>query len=506
VDAKTSTTLTVTCPAVAGATSYDIQIATDGYFTQGVQTINTASGSHTFTGLTPNSTYYLRCRGVNGNGAGDWSPTTTVTEPPGATSGPPSVTVGDTWLTATCPAVAGATSYDIQIAFDAGFTQGVQTVNTTTGTFTFQGLFPTTTYYVRCRANSGAGAGDWSNPPIVVTQPPAPGTPVVTPPGAPGAPTVEATSTTVTATCPAVPGAAGYEIQIALNAAFTDGAQSVITPNGTHTFTGLNPNQTYHVRCRAINSGGAGGWGPGASVTTPPAAPGVPSFDLVTGIATCPAVVGATSYEFQLALDPGFTQGIQTGVSATGEYRFTGLTPNTVYYLRCRGVNGNGAGDWSNSISFTSLPAAPGAPGFDPATSVATCPAVAGATRYEFEIGTDELFTAPVSFISDTTTLQIDFEALPPADTYYLRCRGINSGGAGDWSQWIRFFGSLGTILAPDTADTAFPGRGGGHLSATGARELAWLLIPTILAITGIGLLSLQPWQRPIRKTKAHNG
>jgi hypothetical protein len=220
----------------------------------------------------------------------------------------------------------------------------------------------------------------------------------------------------------------------------------------------------------------------------------------VTGIATCPAVVGATSYEFQLALDPGFTQGIQTGISATGEYRFTGLTANTTYYLRCRGVNDNGAGDWSNTADFTTLPAAPGAPGFDPATSVATCPAVAGATRYEFEIGTDELFTSPVSFISDTTTLHIDFEALPAADTYYLRCRGINTSGTGDWSQWIRFFGSLGTILAaPDTADTAFPGRGNGTLSATGARQLAWLLTPLILGVAGASLLAA-------RKTKAHNG
>lgn len=70
---------------------WQAQLATNSAFTTGLQTV-ASSGTTTFTGLTPATTYYARSRGRNARGWGGWSNTVSAMTASGAY-----VSVGGKW-------------------------------------------------------------------------------------------------------------------------------------------------------------------------------------------------------------------------------------------------------------------------------------------------------------------------------------------------------------------------------------------------------------------------
>ena len=80
----------------------------------------------------------------------------TLTTPANGATGVSSVPAF-TWAT-----VAGASSYDIEIATDAGFTAIVDSANVATNSYSGATLNNETTYYWRVRAVSGCGSSSWS--------------------------------------------------------------------------------------------------------------------------------------------------------------------------------------------------------------------------------------------------------------------------------------------------------------------------------------------------------
>lgn len=61
-----------------------------------------------------------------------------------------------------------------------------------------------------------------------------------------------------------------------------------------------------------------------------------------------------TRWEYQYATNSSFT-GATLKTTSSGTNTITGLTPGTRYWIRARGVNALGAGDWSSSMNATTL-------------------------------------------------------------------------------------------------------------------------------------------------------
>ncbi|KAF2335535.1 fibronectin type III domain-containing protein [Flavobacterium daemonense] len=280
VTGNACTQFTLNWNTVANATSYTVQWSTTAAnFSPILGTAsNVTTTNYTITGLTSGTSYRYRIAAVNGCGTsgyviGDVTPTGSVLSAP---TNPSSNTVLCSQFNVTWTAVAGATSYEVQSATDAGFTTGVATfTGITTNSFTITGLTSLMTYYYRIRAINGCGNSAYAPGPASVTMNSAL-------PAAPGSVTSSNVyCTEFTMNWAASVGAVDYTVERATNAGFTTGLVSVGGITGTsYTFTGLTVTTAYYYRVYARNGCGKS------------AAAGVPSPAFITTAtpATAPTV------------------------------------------------------------------------------------------------------------------------------------------------------------------------------------------------------------------------
>ena len=425
--------------AVTGAASYELDVATDAAFTSfvtGYNGLSVASTSSLVTGLSSGTVYYYRVNSVNATGSSPSSNTISEITIPSNPTATAATGVSQTSFMANWSAVAGVTSYFLDVATDAAFSSILGSYNnlslaTTSSSVT--GLTAGTTYYYRVRAGNAGGVSGNSNSISIATISVAPVAGTAT----------SITQTSFVANWSAPTGATGYLLDVATDAAFSSfvtGYNNLPVAGTSSSVTGLSEGATYYYRVRATNSGGTSSNSSTISVTTIPATPTATAATSVsqTGFtANWNAVVGATSYSIDVATDAAFTSFV-TGYNNVSVVSTSLVVPSlssgVTYYYRVRSSNSSGSSASSNTISQITIPTNPTATAASAITQTsftANWNSTTGASGYFLDVATDNGFS---SFVSGYNNLTVASNSSPVSGltagiNYYYRVRATNAGG-----------------------------------------------------------------------------
>jgi hypothetical protein len=161
-------TLTLQWSALAGATAYHVQVATDAGFSTGVilDDAGVTSTSTVVSGLLQSTTYYWRVSAANAGGEGAFSTArsfSTQFPAPALLSPAASATGQPTAITLLWGKVDGAVRYHLQLATDSVFTAFIKNDTTITDTSRqVVALSNSTWYYWRVAAKTNAVTGPFS--------------------------------------------------------------------------------------------------------------------------------------------------------------------------------------------------------------------------------------------------------------------------------------------------------------------------------------------------------
>lgn len=344
----TLTSIQLNWGTVPNAQTYELQRALNPGFTSGLTTIYTGNANlYNNTGLQPETTYYYRVKAI-ADGYNDSAFTVIsqkTSDPVVPTLAAPTLSVSNVMQTSMSLLwnnIPNATGYQLQRALDAGFTNGLETLYTGAGiSFNDTGLIADTTYFYRIKATA-PGYND-SAYTTISQKTNSSVTPTLT------APTLAASNvleTSIQLNWGAVPNAASYTLERALDINFTTGATNVYTgSNLTFTNSGLTGDTTYYYRIKATAPGyNDSPYTAISQKTNNPATPTLATPTLALGAITetsillsWDAIPNATSYELQRSLSPSFASGVST-VYTGGQllYNNTGLNANTTYYYRLK--------------------------------------------------------------------------------------------------------------------------------------------------------------------------
>ncbi|MCX6001455.1 MAG: hypothetical protein NTY79_02805 [Chloroflexi bacterium] len=442
----------------------------------GVYSAETATQSRTSTGgfnitaggLAAATTYYFRAKadgGVHGISFGTEEVFTTSSIPPSVTTDNTSnLTTISAALNGTLISPGSATT--VQVSFQYGTTQNgpytnVSVVQAKTAAGTFQipvtGLTPATTYYYRAKADGGTnGTGYGAEKsfctgmftPYVVT-----------------APATDQTdnSATLNGDLSLMGSATTVNVSFVYGTVHGGPYPNATTPQAmtaTGPFqaavSGLTPGVTYYFRARG--DGGVYGImnGDEMSFTTsrhPPlvstlAASGTTSENATLNgslVTKGDATTVTVSFVWGKQAGGPYTDTTpQQAMAGAGPFNavITGLTGNTTYYFRARGIGGTVGGSYGVECHFTT-PQVPPSVATDPATNVTpasatmrgfldslgTAPTVN--TRFEWDVtkGGPYLNTTPLHAMGSRGYFQANIISLSPLTTYYFRA--MADGGQG---------------------------------------------------------------------------
>jgi len=440
--------LTWNAPADDGGsaiTGYRVYHATnaDGPWTTDSTSMDTA---RTITGLTNGTEYFLRVQAVNIAGGSAWTSTSAIPITVAAAPTGLNVTGGVEQIAVafTAPADNGGstiTSYTVEYATSDTGPWTTHSTNLTL-TRTITGLTDDTKYFVRVRANNGAGSSAWATG----------STTTHTTPTVPLAATATAGDAQITMswTTPADDGGSavtGYTVQYATNAGGPWTTHST-TSATTRTITGLTNGTEYFVRVRANNAAGSSAYATASA--TPITTPNTPTelnltggVEQITVAFTAPTDNGGsaiTGYTVEYATnDTGPWTTHSTNLTLTRT--ITGLDAGTTYFVRVRANNAAGSSAYT-ATSNTDTFAAPTAPlgltataGDEQIALTWNAPTDNGGsaiTGYTVQYTTNA--SGPWTTHSTSLTTSRTITGLDNGTEYFVRVSAINAAGSSAYS------------------------------------------------------------------------
>ena len=448
---------------------YHLQISTTSNFSTIVLETDQLTEATTDVGpLAPNTTHYWRVRGINGVGLGEWSSTyqftTELAAPTAVSLVAPKDNVFDQphTLSFIWEEAGGADTYHLQVSTGEDFTDLVYDDDGLTSLQqVISDLAEETVHYWRVRAINAAGPGPWSSVYRFTTLPPIPAA------VAPAAPSDGAVGQPVTLniTWNEASGAASYHLQISTAEDFTEIIFDDRTlPTARNEVGPLMGSTTYYWRVRALNRAGEGPWSPVQRFTTRVTAPApIALASPANNARSQPATLTLTwkpdyqaaTYQVQVSTTEEFSQIIAAvdGLTDT-QHEIGPLAGNTTYYWRVRATNVAGSGPWSAIWTFKT-------PFFAPEAITLTLPeneaidqgsTVAfewqpdpNAQTYDFQVSTTATFSQIVAEADGLVETQHEAGILAYSTTHYWRVRGVNTLGAGPWSEAYSFTVAVGT-------------------------------------------------------------
>ena len=263
------------------------------------------------------------------------------------------VTRADGELTASWPAVEGATSYHVTYSSDGGGSWSLAALNHPHDSITI-GVDNASTYVVGVRARNEHGDSGWRNSPAAGPYAPEPQQ-------APATPTSVAVTRAdgeLTASWPAVEGATSYHVTYSSDGGGSWSLAALNHPEDSITI-GVDNASTYVVGVRARNEHGDSGWrnSPAAGPYTPPPDDPAPEVSAILTIADASADEG-DALSFTLTLDEAVPGGLAVvpaftdGVTVPGE-DYSHLTAHQGTDYRAETLTLDFAGTAGETVTFT---------------------------------------------------------------------------------------------------------------------------------------------------------
>lgn len=256
--------------------------------------------------------------------------------------------------------VPGAITYNLVLAADNQFFTIVYANSTIDSFITLPYMPIGSQYFWHVRAVGASGAGPWSIVRSFTVVDSLPGLPVLI------YPTNHMINLATSFNFVWSPGLGSTKswLQVATDTSFNNKIvnDSNIT-NGGYSISGLNGNTQYWWRVRGINQNGMGPWSivftfsTGLNIPQPPALYNPPNGSGVNNPVKLIwyKSLGATIYNYQVALDQSFTYSFISDTTVDSFKTLPGNLPSGIYYWRIRAGNTSGYGAFSNVWHFTVL-------------------------------------------------------------------------------------------------------------------------------------------------------
>ena len=487
-----SATITWDDPNDASITGYQYQTREDGG-AWGQNTPIEGSGasttSHTISGLTAGATNHINLQALNAVGAS--SGRQVSVKVPAMLAGPDSVTItarGTGTLTASWTAVPDTYNYYIKTS-NSGDDWKTFTAETLTSdtSVTLSNRNDNLNYTVLVQASAELGYTTWTESYPAGTS--------TSPAIAPASVTLSRSGTTLTATWPAVVGAASYNVEYSADSGgtWTSGATAHTTTTWTN--SNITASANYTVRVQSKNTTGTSDWTESDENTPGPPAPASVTLGTRSGTTlnvSWSAATGATSYNVQSSSDSGVSWIPSTNVTGTT----TALTIDATkdYFVRVQSVNSAGNSGWTTAAISRAIPLPP-APANLTATRAKgsitiTWDAASGAASYDIACSisagytwddckkgvTDAQRSAGVTFTQIFNPTANATQPITDLREYNFAVRGRNTSGAGEWTRvtaWQALPEQIASVTATSrnadgiTLSMTAPANNGGYTTNT---------------------------------------